>query len=57
MSHGKKKFSVSWLLFWVGMVLMLVTIGIVLYDKTQFMKDFVKGFMWFWDGLRKWHWE
>lgn len=35
----------------------LITAGVVLYNETTFFQDFVKGFLWFYNGLRHFHWE
>ena len=49
--------KVGWLIFAVLLALVIITVFTILYQKTDFAKEFVKGFMWWWDGLRHWHWE
>lgn len=35
----------------------LITAGVVLYNETTFFQDMVNWFVWFYNGLRYFHWE
>ena len=35
----------------------LITLGVVLYTQTTFFQNFIYGFIWFYNGLRHFHWE
>lgn len=58
MNHGNEKISKIGLLFLcVAIVLAIITAGIILYQKTDWMKEFIKNFCDFWERLRKWDWS
>lgn len=59
LSKGKqeKMNKISWLIFWVSLVLVIITVGIILYQKTEWFPKFLNE-LWHWyDGLRDFNWE
>lgn len=49
--------KVSWLIFWVLLVLVIITVGIILYQKTEWFPKFLNE-LWHWyDGLRDFNWN
>lgn len=35
----------------------VITGGVVLYTQTDFFQKLIDGFIWFYNGLRTFHWE
>ena len=52
---NKKPFLAMWLGLSIGLV--VISIGVVLYQKTEFFKKLIEWWNWFWNGLRNFNWE